>query len=133
MNVKTIPVGEARNCTNNWQNTYKTAAKAFLIPINDLIDSLKEMNVITRNTDGSIIINDIGNAGVRIYMAMDSSKKVAKGEKVFIVATKKDSQGIHRDIITDEKNTIPTAMEGTGIFDFSQPCPNTCDTDSPLY
>jgi hypothetical protein len=59
------------------------------------------------------------------------------GEKLLIVSTVKDRANIYRDIIADEKQDGTDANDnqriGTGIFDFTQPCPSTCDENSPLY
>lgn len=135
-NSKTIPIEKAKQWTEKWQQAHPSESKAFLIPIDDLLNCLREMKVITK-TDGSIVINDIPNAGVRAYMAIDSRQKTVKKEKLLMVATRIDKKGIHRDIVADEKNApginAPGIMDGSGVFDFSQPCPNTCDTNSPLY
>lgn len=135
MNAKTIPVYTAATWTKRWQQEHPYDAKAFLIPIDDLIDSMEEMDIIIRNPNGSFTIRDIEGAGIRAYMAIDPDEKVkeARGEKLLIVGTKRDEYGIHRDIIQFESNNAATAPEGSGVFNFTTPCPSECDPDSPLY
>jgi len=49
---------------------------------------------------------------------------------------------VHRDIVEDEKpsgcadgkiDTIVSNLNGSGVFDFTAPCPTTCDKNSPLF
>lgn len=146
MNTQTKPknsidIEKAQKWAKRYQKTSDTGAKAFLIPVDDLLESMEEMGVIKRWIDAKgkehYSFDDIKNACVRAYMAVDPDKikEPAKGEKLLIVGTKIDNKGIHRDIIVDKKNNTKTMSElqGSGVFDFTEPCPNTCDQLSPLY
>ena len=74
-------------------------------------------------------------------MAIDPSSGTGAsngyGEKLLIVGTNIDDKGVHRDIIIDEKlkgsSPEDNLREGTGIFDFTLPCPVVCDDKSPLF
>ena len=62
---------------------------------------------------------------VRAYLAIDSGV-----EKLVIVGTLKDKNGVYRDL-------LPAAGEAAGagtnsIWDFTDPCPPKCDPSSPL-
>lgn len=143
-----IDIIRAKKWAKRYQKTSDTGAKAFLIPVIDLLESMEEMGVITRWVDAEgkahYNIDDIQGASVRAYMAVDPDKisEPAKGEKLLIVGTKIDSKGIHRDIIEGEKSSecangkvdkAVTTLTGSGVFDFTEPCPNNCDANSPLF
>jgi hypothetical protein len=146
--TKSIPILEATNYVEKWQsensglnkNGELIHAKAFLIPARDLIDCLIEMEILK---DLSCINTSlVDTAGIRAYMGIDrpSSDTIpsAKTEKLVLVATTKevnDTKTIHRDIIEGYaiKNPPPYKLIGTGIFDFTEPCPTVCDPKSPLY
>ena len=134
-----INILKAKKWAKRYQQTSDTGAKAFLIPVIDLLESMEEMGVITRWVDAEgkahYNIDDIQGASVRAYMAVDKDKisEPSKGEKLLIVGTEIDSKGIHRDIIKDEGSGLSATVEGSGVFDFTQPCPNSCDVNSPLF
>lgn len=65
----------------------------------DLIDSLEEMGVIKKETDGNYSLHNIKNSGVRAYMGIDPLESDGGGEKLLIVGTSVDCNGVHRDII----------------------------------
>ena len=133
MNCKTLDIDKAEAYTLKWQTENKNKhCSAFLIPATDLICSLTEMGIIK---DGVVDENNLDTAGVRAYMAIDSSIKEGYGEKLVLVGTV-DVGGVHRDIVEGEKGGYAAAlgitMDGSGAFDFTSPCPNDCDDDSPL-
>ena len=110
---KKITLQEAINWTTNWRSAPSTSARAFLIPIQDLQGAIAE---IQGQTDSPM---------ARAYLGIDNGV-----EKLVIVGTQKDRNGVYVDL-------LPTAGEaaGTGansIWDFSQPCPPECDPNSPL-
>lgn len=145
MNAKQIDLEDAIIYAREWQEENPTHAKAFLIPSNDLIACLEEMNVLVKQEDGHYTIENVTDSGVRAYMAIKKSKNnppSAETEKLLIVGTVKDCNGIYRDIIENEKPSgcsdgetekAVAALEGSGVFDFTSPCPSTCDPNSPLY
>ena len=138
MGTKTRPIGDAEKWAYNWQSANPNKCKAFLMPAEDLIGALTEMGVI--DSTGKVDTTKVADAGVRAYMAIDktdTSKSNGYGEKLLIVGTYVDCNNIHRDIIENElpsgcKIAMPTPT-GSGVFDFTDPCPNTCDPNSPLY
>lgn len=139
--IKTIDITVAQGWAKNWQTANPNKCKGFLMPAEDLIAALEEMGVIVYKKDGTPVITPTTNAGVRAYMAIDPTNgtdiKNGYGEKLLIVGTYVDCNGIHRDIIENEKpdgcKTRPPARTGSGVFDFTDPCPSTCDPNSPLY
>jgi hypothetical protein len=146
---KSIPVKEATNRVKKWQSensaTNKNGdlihAKAFLISAVDLLDCLIEMQII--KDESCINTSLLDSASVRAYMAIDrpdtDNTPSAETERLVLVATTKDvdsnNKTVHRDIIEGYviKNPPPHKLVGTGTFDFTKPCPNNCDIESPLY
>ena len=72
-------------------------------------------------------------------------KDAGWGEKLLIVGTEKTSkisQGniIYQDIVEDETDggggtarySSGVTLNGSGVYDFTNPCPNDCDPNSPL-
>lgn len=142
MSKNEVKLKPAKNWAKNWQQKYKKECKAFLMPAIDLIEALEEMNVLVKQKDGHYSIQNVDSSGVRAYMAIDEDIQEGRGEKLLIVGTKVDCNGIHRDIIEGEKpsgcdacevDATVAELEGSGIFDFTAPCPTTCDDKSPLY
>tara|TARA_R100001132_G_C3268599_1_gene90923 strand:+ start:682 stop:1032 length:351 start_codon:yes stop_codon:yes gene_type:complete len=108
-----ITLAEAISWTGNWRGAPSTSARAFLIPLADLQGAVAE---IQAQTDSPM---------VRAYLAMDGGV-----EKLVIVGTQKDKNGVYRDL-------LPAAGEAAGagtnsIWDFTDPCPPKCDPSSPL-
>lgn len=130
-NPPTIKMECARRWTADWRNAHPNDARAFLIPVKDLLKAMKEMDIIRKNNDGTYSIVDAVNTGIRAYMAIDDQGK----QKLLIVGTflEVDDQ-THYDIVEGRK--IPLSDEVTpyesGVFDFTTPCPSECDDDSPL-
>ncbi|WP_452601962.1 hypothetical protein [Pontimicrobium sp. MEBiC06410] len=138
MSTKTRPIEDAVNWAYNWQSANPNKCKGFLMPAGDLIGALTEMGVIDKS--GKVVTSKVDSAGVRAYMAIndkDTSKANGYGEKLLIVGTYVDCNNIHRDIIEDEKPSgckmLAPEPTGSGVYDFTDPCPNTCDPNSPLY
>lgn len=131
-----IPLKEAKLWAETWQKHNDKRAKAFLIPIGDLIACLEEMDIIQKDSNGHLIINNISeDAAVRAYMANDLKKPDSKdgyGDKLLIVGTKKEGS-IYRDIIQDEAMTTNNSLIGSGVYDLTTPCPSDCDPKSPLF
>lgn len=144
MTAKPIDINDAIAYAKKWQGENKNHAKAFLIPANDLIACLIEMEVLTDDGTGKYILKNVNDSGVRAYMAIkrpDGDPPTPQTEKLLIVGTKADCNGIHRDIIEGEKpsscpgkevDKMVAKLAGSGVYDFTDPCPNYCDTDSPL-
>ena len=135
-----IKIDDAIAYAKLWQKNQPGNCKAFLIPALDLIDSLEEMGVIKKETDGNYSLHNIKNSGVRAYMGIDPLESDGGGEKLLIVGTSVDCNGVHRDIIERSKPTgcpttgtsETTSLIGSGVFDLTTPCPTLCDELSPL-
>ena len=139
MSTKTISIDNAKEWAYNWQSANPKKCKAFLIPAEDLIGALTEAGII--DASGTVVKDKINEGAARAYMAIDPSSGTGAsngyGEKLLIVGTNIDDKGVHRDIIIDEKlkgsSPEDNLREGTGIFDFTLPCPVVCDDKSPLF
>ncbi|MFC4636508.1 hypothetical protein ACFO3O_21560 [Dokdonia ponticola] len=157
MSTKTISFEDAVADTDLWQKLNADHAKAFLIPTSDLLSALAEMDIITIDpTTGNITGNTSAsnNQEVRAYMGIDTLiynnygngkdpvkfKENGYGEKLLIVGTMADPSKADSDIdvMYDEKTrtTYPPGarfnINGSGIYDFTRPCPRDCDPNSPL-
>lgn len=154
----TVPFDNATADTALWRKLNPDHAKAFLIPSADLLSSLAEMGIISIDpTTGNITGNysASNHQDVRAYMGVDTSiyakygggkdpvkfKENGYGEKLLIVGTQADPKDSNNyidvmyDASTGRKYPPGTRLpiEGSGIYDFTRPCPNECDPNSPLY
>ncbi len=157
MSTKTILFEDATADTALWQKLYPDHAKAFLIPTGDLLGMLAEMEIIAIDPATGNITGNSSNANnqeIRAYMGIDTTiysnygggkdpvkfKENGYGEKLIMVGTMADpfSRGSDIDVMRDQKNnkTYPPGarytIEGSGIYDFTRPCPSDCDPNSPL-
>jgi hypothetical protein len=109
--VNTITLEDAKRYAAKWrgeEGSYNKhhELKAFLIPKIDLLE------VLTEDVDA-----------VRAYIGVDDNNV----EKLMIVGTKYDAA---KDIYVD---MLPGRSVGGGeIYDFTRPCPPSCDIYSPL-
>jgi len=138
-----IPVDTAAKWTSVWRIACPDRCKAFLIPIEDLIGVLTEMQVLIpdgTSKDGKAIFKyDEGtNRAVRAYMAIEPRNLQGKPEeKLLIVGTQKVGEGIdviYKDILNGRVDGDLILGDGkdSGVYDFTNPCPNACDDDSDL-
>nr|WP_321232471.1 hypothetical protein [uncultured Psychroserpens sp.] len=135
-----IDINDAVTYAKLWQKNQSNNCKAFLIPAEDLIDTLEEMGVIKKTSPNNYSLGDVKNSGVRAYMGIDTKISDGGGEKLLIVGTYVDCNGVHRDIIQNSRSTgcptdgilNPPGPTGSGVYDLTTPCPNTCDGLSPL-
>jgi len=79
------------------------------------------------------ILNEPGVEQVRLYLALavDPDNPPELIEKLICVGVDRDG----KDIIYGPENPRPEGDEGTGIYDFSNPCPPLCNpnnSSSPL-
>ncbi len=121
--ANTITLKTAKEWAQNWREKESTYNKyhecrAFNIPKIDLEEVLAEDGV----------------ASIRAYLGVKETvnpktKETTYEEKLMIVGVDKNN----KDMISTVK-----ATDGLGdgdeddIYDFTLPCPNTCDPDSPL-
>ena len=99
-----IPLQTGVNWTTAWRSANANSIKAFQINIDEVNDMLQEA----------------GTNSIRLYFGLDNGV-----EKLVLVAV--DASGV--DII----NPTVKGQQISGTYDFCQPCPPTCDTNSPLY
>ena len=128
-----VKLSDAEAWTLKWQNDNPKHAKAFLIPVSDLLMCMTEMGLtISRDAKGNLVADD-ASAQVRAYMGVDENQSDGFGEKLVIVGTVKDGN-TSCDIV--ENGSFPTGggakLIGSGAFDFTKPCPSDCDPKSPL-
>ncbi|KAB8153507.1 hypothetical protein EZY14_009745 [Kordia sp. TARA_039_SRF] len=117
--VNTICLQKAVDWTTAWRAQGGTFTdhedlKGFLIPLADL----KE------------VIAEPGVANIRAYIGVDDTD----GHQPHLVIVGVNAEG--EDIIYKAAGEGCEDSDGsvnTGLYDFSQPCPTTCDTSSPLY
>lgn len=132
-----LPIAE--QWTSNWRAKYPEL-KAFLIPIEDLMGVLVDMGVLTNDGRNQYTFNEGLKRDVRGYLGIDDG-----GEPHFVmVGTKKfpdarfPSGFVHRDLYNGGVDGQPATLAqeegfgGSGVYDFSSPCPNICDDDSAL-
>ena len=123
-NVNTIPLDQAIKWTKEWRDLESDYNKndqkihAFNIPKIDLIE----------------VLNEKGVESIRAYIGVkettNKNKEKQFEEKLLIVGV--DENG--KDLLPSSSLGKTLGAEGNddGIFDFSRPCPDFCDTDSPL-
>lgn len=138
-----IPIEDAKRWAKKWQRDNPSHCKAFLIPVVDLIQVLEIMGVLVPDGEnGKYRLTNTENAYIRSYLSIDEQTQVGHGEKLLIVGTAEDSNGIYRDLVEGERPLGPpndsideriATLQGSGVFDFTRPCPNDCDPNSPLY
>lgn len=137
--TNTVTLQDAKKWTEKWQTETKDKhCKAFFIPALDLSELLKEMEILKKNDlTGKYELDEskLTDAGVRGYLGIDTTKGTNKdngyGEKMLFVGTNYNNKtGKHNDIILNPTN--PQSKD-SGIYDFTAPCPTTCDEGSQLY
>ncbi|TDE45818.1 hypothetical protein E0I26_03785 [Flavobacterium rhamnosiphilum] len=113
--VNTILLKDAQKWAKRWTKKEGNYNKhhelhAFLIPKIDLLEVLRE---------------DVD--AVRAYIGIDDNGV----EKLMIVGTKYDpATNIYVDMITVGDGNVAAVADD--IYDFTRPCPTTCDPNSPL-
>lgn len=108
----TIPLKQAKKwaetwrLTESWYNKYNECI-AFNVPLDDLKDVLKEKGIVS----------------VRAYLGVDENGE----EKLMIVGVDK----YNKDMLSSRDGENLDEDSGQ-IYDFTRPCPTTCDQESPL-
>jgi hypothetical protein len=119
----TITLQTAKKWAKNWRDLESTYNKyhecrAFNIPKIDLQEVLAEDGV----------------ASVRAYLGVKETvnpktKKITYEEKLMIVGVDKNNKDM---ISTVSSSDVLGDGEGDDIYDFTEPCPDLCDPNSPL-
>ncbi|WP_343330909.1 hypothetical protein [Polaribacter staleyi] len=122
--VNTISLDEAKKWAENWRNLESDYNKyhkcrAFNIPKIDLQEVLAEDGV----------------ESIRAYIGVKESTN-SKGEKEYeekLMIVGVDENGKDMLPSATKGNTLAAeSADDSGIFDFTDPCPSACDSDSPL-
>jgi hypothetical protein len=107
----------AQEETRRWRKTHKV--KAYFVDVEELMDVIREANM----------------DAMRIYFGLEEDGT----EKMFLVAAErlynKEGETVEvRDLIDDDSFDTDGLIDGDGhfVYDFSNPCPATCDESSPL-
>lgn len=132
-NQNEVPVGDAINWTRNWLSQGAIDPKSlrsFLIPTDDFVQLLIQMNILQQVGDNNYQLNPDNGLDIRGYLGNNG----AENKMVFVATT--NVGGVYHDIIdgkidgqTYEGQTMP---DGSGIYDFTRPCPPDCDPNSPM-
>lgn len=114
----TISLEEGIAITTNWRNYMESQGepadyiRAFFIPIAD-IQYLYELT------------QRYGGEGVRAYIGLEKPNDPSTA-KLAIVPTSGPEPG--QDVLDDPNDDLEST-----IFDFTNPCPQSCDFSSPLF
>jgi hypothetical protein len=134
--LDSIKLCDAKTFTNTWQSENNGLPKAFVIPILDFVNLLTELELINIEEDGRFALTEMNGteAAIRAYIGVDPDSPFTLKQKLFLVGALKLPGSSHfKEIIQEEKNPIPGwTPSGSGVFDFTTPCPSHCDDDSPL-
>ncbi|GEQ85766.1 hypothetical protein ULMS_12740 [Patiriisocius marinistellae] len=134
-----VKIGDAEAWTQAWQEHCKDQAKAFLIPMVDLLELLTELKVLKPDGNGNLITDGTSYPidGIRAYngLIMDSSnpKSVAKAEKKIVLVGTVEVNGEAQDQVENSLDKPQVKLAGSGAFDFGKPCPVYCNKNSSLY
>ena len=108
---------KAQADTKRWRKSQKI--KAYFVDVEELMDIIKEGQM----------------DAMRIYFGLDEDGN----EKLFLVAAERinNEKGETikvKDLIDKDTYDDEDMVDGDGhfVYDFSSPCPATCDEDSPL-
>lgn len=98
-----ITLSKAKGWTTAWKENFPDMVKAFRIEVDEINQILATPNI----------------AYVRAYMGYDEDTKM---EKLMLVPVDANN----KDLINDNPSS------DSCVYDFTLPCPSTCDLDSPL-
>lgn len=132
INVPTIPVKDAQIRVANFRKQLAASVsreripRAVLIPINDLLAIIEKYSTI--DDDGNVV-NSL--QGVRAYFAVKETDKDLPDDITALIVPV-DSEG--NDLINDKSGVgLGDPDDDSGIYDFTKPCPDLCDPESPLF
>ncbi len=133
INVPTISVNDAVDRVKRFRDQLASQVpennipRAIFIPISDLLAIINSYDIL--RADGTTL-NEL--QGVRAYFAVkESDMDLDDDITAVIVPVGKNGE----DIIYKDKGNggVGEDDDSTEIYDFTQPCPDKCDTRSPLY
>jgi hypothetical protein len=113
-----IPLQDACRYTARWREAHRNSDRAFTIDVQELKDVIDEFS---RRNPFNCPVKE-----VRVYFGIKDDGK----EGLILVGV--DKYG--RDITTLIPNVGSNVedLENSGTYDFTKPCPDTCDDTSPL-
>lgn len=129
----------AKGWAENWRRR-NPDVKAFVIPVEDLIGVLVEMNVLKSEGPNKFSYHEGNQRDIRAYLGIDDNST----PHLVMLGTQKFNDDkfptgyVHRDIynggVDGKKGTLADngGSGGSGIFDFTEPCPTVCDNESEL-
>jgi len=119
----TIPLDEAETLTQNWRSFIAPQAitpdpnsyiHAFYIPMDDIVQ------LANFHTEA---------IAVRAYLCMENTTDPMTAKVVLVPVSEKGTDILSTHVPATDGSTV----EVSSIYDFTQPCPQACDFDSPLY
>lgn len=103
--VYEIPLSDAETWTQAWVDR-GNFVKAFLIDAQELQD----------------ILDEHGTSYVRVYFGWDATQEPGREQRMIMCP-----------VTVTGTDMVPGTEMPSNVFDFTQPCPPTCDTNSKLY
>lgn len=112
--VYEIPLDEAITLTKAWADQGKFY-KAFLLDAREMQD----------------ILNELGSRYVRVYFGWDVNQEEGRHERLIMVPANDEGNDMlpNKHSVTHHQLT----EANSNVFDFTLPCPPTCDVNSPLF
>lgn len=129
-----ITIRQAKDWTKAWRTKNPDIPRAFLIPPTDIIALFKELNVLTLDTNGNYILNDKNplEVAIRAYLAIGPSEETEKDEEKLVLVGAVKEGNDYQDQVEGSPHPLKVELSGSGVFDFTKPCPLVCDPRSPL-
>lgn len=129
-----ITIEMAKAWTKTWQEDNPEHSKAFLVPIDDVLNILQLLGVLVDDGKGELTTKGNTNldTAIRAYMAIGPDEAGVTEEKLVLVGAV-EVKGEWQDQVQETKNTLKVSLVGSGAYDFTEPCPATCDPKSPLF
>lgn len=131
INTPTIPVKMAKARVKRFREQFKADVpesnipRAILIPINDVLAIMEKYTVVDAEGQSHISLS-----GLRAYFAVKlADQELDDDVTALIVAV--DKHG--KDIINTTEDELGGGDDGSEIYDFTKPCPDVCDPESPLF
>ncbi|EDM43581.1 hypothetical protein SCB49_08323 [unidentified eubacterium SCB49] len=133
---KGITIEDAIDWTAAWQSKYPNNSKAFLLPMEAIINLLKELNVLeldaTRSGTYKLNTNNPLNPAIRAYLGIGPDENGVTTEKMVLVGAVEVGDE-YQDQVEGTSNSLKVPLSGSGAFNFCYPCPVFCDKKSPLF
>jgi len=111
-----IPLEDAARYTARWREDHRDSDRAFTIDVQELKDIIDELG---RRHHHQCPIKEI-----RVYFGIKDDGK----EGLILVGVDKDG----KDITSLPPTPGRADLDNSGTYDFTKPCPDTCDNTSPL-